>query len=144
MHALEQIAPPHLALVAALVGGLDAADGERESALVLEEEGAETEVAREGAGAHREDIHVDGDYCRHGLVNVPLVETQSVLCSRESRRANAPAAATRDDCDRWRHRWPSARWGVWGGRGRQITLSALAGVGNHKSNFICLHGILEN
>ena len=58
MHALEQIAPPHLALVAALVGGLDAADGEREAALVLEEEGAEATVAREGVGAHREDVHV--------------------------------------------------------------------------------------
>jgi len=47
-----------LALVAALVGGLDAADGEREAALVLEEEGAEAAVAREGVGAHREDVHV--------------------------------------------------------------------------------------
>ena len=57
MYELEPTAP-HLALIAALVGGLDAADGERESALVLEEEGAEATVAREGVGAHREDVHV--------------------------------------------------------------------------------------
>ena len=57
MYALEEIAP-HLALVAALVGGLDAADGEREAALVLEEEGAEAAVAREGVRAHREDVNV--------------------------------------------------------------------------------------
>ena len=58
MYALEQTAPSHLALVAALVGGLDAADGEREAALVLQEEGAEAAVGREGVGAHREDVHV--------------------------------------------------------------------------------------
>ena len=34
------------------------ANGEREAALVLEEEGAEAAVAREGVGAHREDVHV--------------------------------------------------------------------------------------
>ena len=57
MYELEPTAP-HLAFIAALVGGLDAADGEREAALVLEEEGAEATVAREGVGAHREDVHV--------------------------------------------------------------------------------------
>ena len=48
----------HLALVASLVGRLDAADGEREAALVLEEEGAESPVGRESPGAHREDVDV--------------------------------------------------------------------------------------
>ena len=48
----------HLALVASLVGRLDAADGEREAALVLEEERAESPVGRESVGAHREDVDV--------------------------------------------------------------------------------------
>ena len=33
-------------------------NGEREAALVLEEEGAEAAVAREGVGAHRENVNV--------------------------------------------------------------------------------------
>lgn len=48
----------HLALVAPLVGRLDAANGERKAALVLEEERAEPPVRRESVGAHREDVNV--------------------------------------------------------------------------------------
>ena len=55
---LQEASVTHLALVAPLVGGLDAADGEGEAALVLEEERAEPPVRGESVRAHREDVDV--------------------------------------------------------------------------------------